>query len=194
MVPNLVRMRTNQVLLLSTGCLGWLEQRRPPIWSKSPCPILKPARSQTINKTKKTSGVRVRVSLKIKAMIKTKAVAIVEQRKDIPMARKTARPKTLSATNAVKEATMPTCVEAKETLAETEMKEAKIALLNLLGQSGSAKSHIETTTTTTVGIDEKNRDTTIEIVNHGKDLVRDQDMEVAIGEMAANITDQKLIT
>ena len=52
---------------------------------------------------------------------------------------------------------------------------------------------LETTTTTTVGIDEKIRDTTIEIVNHGKDLVRDQDMEVAIGEIAANISDQKLI-
>ena len=152
-------MRTNQVLLLSTGCLGWLEQRRPPIWSKSPCPILKPARSQTINKTKKTSGVRVRVSLKIEVAIKTKAVAIVEQRKNIPMARKTARPKTLSAKNAVKEATMPTCVGAQETLAETEMEEAEIALspetnlaatqtkekvlLNLLVQSESAKSHIE---------------------------------------------------
>ena len=73
------------------------------------------------------------------------------------------------------------------------MAEAEIALLNLLGQSGSAKSHIETTTSTTVGIDQKTRDTTIEIVNHGKDLVRDQDMEVAIGEMAANISDQKLI-
>jgi hypothetical protein len=67
----------------------------------------------------------------------------VEQKKNIPTARKTARPKTLSATNAVKEATMPTCVEAKETVAETEMKEADIALLNLLGQSGSAKSLIE---------------------------------------------------
>ena len=88
---------------------------------------------------------------------------------------------------------MPTCVGAQETLAETEMKEAKIALLNLLGQSRSAKSHIETTTTTTIGIDEKIRDTMIEIVNHGKDLVRDQDMEVAIGEMAAKINDQKLI-
>ena len=52
---------------------------------------------------------------------------------------------------------------------------------------------LETTTTTTVGIDEKIRDTTIEIVNHGKDLVRDQDMVVAIGEIAANISDQKLI-
>ena len=54
---------------------------------------------------------------------------------------------------------MPTCVEAQETLAETEMEEAEIALspeadlaatqirekvlLNLLVQSGSAKSHIE---------------------------------------------------
>ena len=128
------------MLLLSTGCLGWLEQRRPPIWSKSPCPILKPARSQTINKTKKTIGVRVRVSLKIEAAIKTKAIAFVEQRKNIPIARKTARPKTLSAKNAVKEATMPTCVGKQETLAEREMEDAKIALLNLLGQSGSAKS------------------------------------------------------
>ena len=73
------------------------------------------------------------------------------------------------------------------------MEEAEIALLNLLGQSGSAKSHIETTTTTAIGIDKKIHDTTIEIVNHGKDLVRDQDMEVAIGEIAANISDQKLI-
>ena len=88
---------------------------------------------------------------------------------------------------------MPTCVGAQETLAETEMEEAEIALLNLLRQSGSAKSHIETTTTTTVGIDKKIRDTTIEIVNHGKDLVRDQDTEVAIGEMAVKISDQKLI-
>ena len=88
---------------------------------------------------------------------------------------------------------MPTCVGAQETLAETEMEEAEIALLNLLGQSGSAKSHIETTTTATVGIDKKICDTTIEIVNHGKDLVSNQDMEVAIGEMAANISDQKLI-
>ena len=54
---------------------------------------------------------------------------------------------------------MPTCVGAQETLAETEMEEAEIALspeanlaatqteekvlLNLLVQSGSAKSHIE---------------------------------------------------
>ena len=143
------------MLLLLTGFLGWLEQRRPPIWSKSPCPILKPARSQTINKTKKTSGVRVRVSLKIEAAIKTKAVATVEQKKNIPMARKTARPKTLSAKNAVREATMPTCIRTRE----TEMEEAEIALspeanlaatqteekvlLNLLVQSGSAKSHIE---------------------------------------------------
>jgi len=52
---------------------------------------------------------------------------------------------------------------------------------------------LETTTATTVGIDEKIRDSTIEIVNHGKDLVRDQDMEVAIGEMAAKISDQKQI-
>ena len=54
---------------------------------------------------------------------------------------------------------MPTCVGEQETLAETEMEDAEIALspeadlaatqtrekvlLNLLVQSGSAKSHIE---------------------------------------------------